>query len=65
MLCETMYSPDRDSALEEIAISSEGYGARDPKAVETLTRDQDQRLVGPTTALAITCSVHGELVSVP
>jgi hypothetical protein len=41
---EIMYAPDRDSALEEIAILSEEYGARYPKAVETLTKDQDQLL---------------------
>jgi transposase-like protein len=44
MLREIMYAPDRDSALEEIAIFSEEYGARYPKAVETLTKDQDQLL---------------------
>jgi transposase-like protein len=41
---EIMYAPDRDSALEEIAIFSEEYGVRYPKAVETLTKDQDQLL---------------------
>jgi putative transposase len=44
MLHEIMYAPDRASALEEIALFSEEYGARYPKAVETLTRDQDQLL---------------------
>jgi transposase-like protein len=44
MLREIMYAPDRDSALEEIVIFSEEYGARYPKAVETLTKDQDQLL---------------------
>lgn len=44
MLREIMYAPDRDSALEEIAIFSEEYGARYPKAIETLTKDQDQLL---------------------
>jgi transposase-like protein len=43
-LHEIMYAPDRDSALEEIAIFSEEYGARYPKAVETLAKDQDQLL---------------------
>jgi transposase-like protein len=44
MLHEIMYAPDRESALEEIALFSEEYGARYPKAVETLTKDQDQLL---------------------
>jgi len=44
MLHEVMYAPDRESALEEIALFSEEYGARYPKAVETLTKDQDQLL---------------------
>ena len=44
MLREIMYAPNRDSALDEIAIFSEEYGARYPKAVETLTKDQDQLL---------------------
>jgi putative transposase len=44
MLHEIMYAPDRASALEEIALFSEEYGARYPKAVETLTKDQDQLL---------------------
>ena len=38
-LREIMYAPDRESALEEIARFSEEYGARYPKAVETLTKD--------------------------
>ena len=42
VLREIMSAPDRDSALEEIAIFFEEYGARYPKAVETLTRDQVQ-----------------------
>jgi putative transposase len=44
MLHEIMYAPDRESALEEIALFSEEYGARYSKAVETLTKDQDQLL---------------------
>lgn len=44
VLHEIMYAPDRDSALEGIALFSEEYGARYPKAVETLTKDQDQLL---------------------
>jgi putative transposase len=44
MLREIMYAPDRESALEEIGRFSEEYGARYPKAVETLTKDQDQLL---------------------
>jgi transposase-like protein len=44
MLHEIMYAPDRESALEEITLFSEEYGARYPKAAETLTRDQDQLL---------------------
>jgi putative transposase len=44
MLHEIMYAPDRASALEEIALFSEEYGARYPRAVETLTKDQDRLL---------------------
>ena len=44
MLREIMYAPDRGSALEEITIFSEEYGARYPKAVETLRKDQDELL---------------------
>ena len=44
MLREIMYAPDREGALEEIARLSEEYGARYPKAVETLTKDQDRLL---------------------
>jgi putative transposase len=44
MLREIMYAPDRESALEEIKRFSEEYGARYPKAVETLTKDQDRLL---------------------
>jgi len=44
MLREIMYAPDRESALEEITRFSEEYDARYLKAVETLTKDQDQLL---------------------
>jgi transposase-like protein len=44
MLHEIMQSPDRKSALEEIGLFSEEFQARYPKAVETLTKDQDQLL---------------------
>ena len=44
MLHEIMYAPDRASALEEITRFSEEYGARYPKAVQTLVKDQDQLL---------------------
>jgi putative transposase len=44
MLREIMYAPDRESALEDIERFSEEYDARYPKAVETLTKDQDQLL---------------------
>jgi putative transposase len=44
MLHEIMYAPDRESALKEITFFSEEYGVRYPKAVETLTKDQDQLL---------------------
>ena len=44
LLHEIMYAPDRESALQEIALFSEEYGARYPKAVETLTKDQDKLL---------------------
>jgi len=44
MLHGIMYAPDRESAVEEIALFSEEYGARYPKAVETLTKDQDRLL---------------------
>jgi putative transposase len=39
-----MYAPDRQSALEEIAIFEKEYGTRYAKAVETLTKDQDRML---------------------
>ena len=44
LLHEIMYAPDRESALEGIAVFSEEYAARYPKAVETLTKDQDRLL---------------------
>jgi transposase-like protein len=44
LLHEVMYAPDRESALEAISLFSEEYGARYPKAVETLTKDQDRLL---------------------
>jgi putative transposase len=44
MLHEIMRAPDRESALEEMAHFSEELEARYPKAVETLTKDQDQLL---------------------
>jgi len=47
MLHEIMYAPDRESALEEIAIFSEEYGARYPKAIETLTMALEHRDVEP------------------
>jgi putative transposase len=43
-LHEVMYAPDRASALEEIAVFEQEYGARYPKAVETLRKDQEQML---------------------
>jgi len=43
-LQEFMYAPDRGSALEEITVFEQEYGARYPKAVETLTKDQDRML---------------------
>jgi putative transposase len=43
-LHEVMYAPDRASALEEIAVFEQAYGARYPKAVETLHKDQEQML---------------------
>ena len=44
MLHEIMYAPDRESALEEIVLFAEEYDARYPKAVATLTKDQDRLL---------------------
>jgi transposase-like protein len=45
MLHEIMKAPDRDSAVEDITRFSEEFAARYPKAVETLTRDQDRLLM--------------------
>jgi len=39
-----MRAPNRKSALEDIDRFSQEYKARYPKAVETLTKDQDQLL---------------------
>lgn len=44
MLHEIMKAPDRESALQDIEQFSDEYGARYPKAVDTLTKDQDQLL---------------------
>lgn len=44
MLHEIMQAPDHQSALEDIGRFSQEYEARYPKAVETLTKDQDQLL---------------------
>jgi putative transposase len=44
LLHEIMYAPDRASALKDIALFSEEYGARYAKAVQTLTKDQDRLL---------------------
>lgn len=44
MLHEIMKAPDRESALEDMARFCEDFGARYPKAIETLTKDQDQLL---------------------
>jgi len=44
MLHEIMKAPDRQSAVEDITRFSEEFAARYPKAVETLTKDQDQLL---------------------
>jgi len=44
LLREIMYAPDRESALEGISLFGQEYGARYPKAVETLTKDQDRLL---------------------
>jgi len=43
-LHEIIYAPDRKSALAEITVFQEEYGTRYPKAVETLTKDQDRML---------------------
>ena len=44
LLHEIMYAPDRESALEGIALFAQEYGPRYPKALETLTKDQDRLL---------------------
>ena len=44
LLHEILYAPDRRSALEGIAVFSEEYAARYPKAVDTLTKDQNRLL---------------------
>ena len=44
MLHEIMRAPDRHSAVEDIERFSQEYQAKYPKAVETLTQDQDQLL---------------------
>ncbi len=51
ILREMMYAPDRKSALEELDRFSEEYGARYPKAVETLTKDQERLLTSLTFLL--------------
>ena len=44
MLREIMRAPNRESALEDMARFSEEFSARYPKAVATLTKDQNQLL---------------------
>jgi transposase-like protein len=44
MLHEIMRAPDRQSALEDIKRFSQEYQTKYPKAVETLTKDQDELL---------------------
>jgi putative transposase len=44
MLREIMRAPDRESALEDMARFCQEFSARYPKAVETLTKDQEQLL---------------------
>jgi transposase-like protein len=44
LLHEIMYAPDRESALQDITLFSEEYGARYPKAVQTLVKDQERLL---------------------
>ena len=43
-LHEIMYAPDRESALEEIAVFEEEYGVRYAKAVEALIKGQERML---------------------
>jgi transposase-like protein len=44
MLHEIMRAPDRQSALQDIERFSQEFEARYPKAVDTLTKDQDELL---------------------
>ncbi len=44
MLHEIMYAPDRQSALEDIERFKQQFEAKYPKAVESLTKNQDQLL---------------------
>jgi transposase-like protein len=44
LLHEIMRAPDRNSALQDIERFSQEYQAKYPKAVETLTKDQDELL---------------------
>jgi putative transposase len=44
LLHEIMCAPDRQSALEDIERFAQEYQAKYPKAVETLTKDQDELL---------------------
>jgi len=44
MLHEIMRAPDRQSALEDIERFSQEFEAKYPKAVDTLTKDQDELL---------------------
>lgn len=44
MLHEIMYSPNRQSALEDIERFSQEFAAKYPKAVECLIKDQDELL---------------------
>jgi transposase-like protein len=44
MLHEIMRAPDRHSAVEDIERFTQEYQVKYPKAVETLTKDQDELL---------------------
>ena len=44
MLHEIMYAPDRQSAVEDIERFCQEFEAKYPKAVECLTKDQDELL---------------------
>ena len=44
LLHEIMYAPDRESAVQDITLFSEEYGARYPKAVQALAKYQEQLL---------------------